>query len=401
MTTPATPAAPAEEASAEDAAAEPSAAAAVELLELLRDREVRDALLRALTTPPDTTTAAPVAEAAEAADARPAGDSFDEPAPDADAAPPDAAEALDPSVRRTLGRRIAETTTGTAEDVADAVTGFWNGLVATQRRLGGLARADVDEIRGIAETIAITLATTLTTFLLLRALARPFWRRLAARAGAGTMPTKTLAFCGSVMIDGMTIILAWASGYAIALYARGSTGEIDIHIALFLNAFLGVETVKLVLRSILSPRERNLRPLPLRDGQANYWAWWGAVLIATLGYGQLMIVPVVNDVASIFTGRAAAVVIYSLVLIATMVLVIRHRHEPATFFDRAAAAQDGDLTLQLLASVSRYLWIGIVVYLFSIFVFAVTEAGRVGPIVEATLYILGIILIGAVTATGL
>ncbi|MEM6973393.1 MAG: mechanosensitive ion channel domain-containing protein [Pseudomonadota bacterium] len=379
-----------------DSAADP-------LVEVLSDRAARDRLIRALEAMNEQQGEMALqveAEAAEADDARPPGDEISETAEAGADASANASADAGPR-RLSLGRRIAETTAEAASDFADGTARFFAGLSATQRRLAGFARVEMEDVAAIGRDIAVTFLTTFAVFLVLRIIARPIWRRLGTGAAGGSFLRQVWVFLLSVALDAATVLMALASGYSIALFLRGTAGDISIHEALFLNAFVVVEMIKVLVRTGIAPSEGRLRPLPLSDGAARYWARWSNVLLSILGYGQLMIVPLVNEVVNLFTGRAAAVVIFVAVLITTAILVVLNRKAPTVWLEKQAKAQDGDMTLGLMAQAARYLWIAILAYLALLFVFAVSQSGHVMPVLSDTLRILGVALVGGLTASAL
>ncbi|MEM6488771.1 MAG: mechanosensitive ion channel domain-containing protein [Pseudomonadota bacterium] len=380
--------------------ASPQAPAADEdpLIDLLRDRATRQRLIRALERleaeaegPAPMPTAAARAAQAHASGDAPTVASAARTAEDAAAT--EAAESGPP--RLSLGRRIGEITSDAAAEIAQRLSSFYAGVAATHRRMAGFAKVDKDRLIALAEEIGLTILTTFATFLILRRLARPLRRSMAERAAGGAAGQLVWVFAVSVAIDLMTVLLAWGSGNAIALYLRGEIGALSIYQAMFLNAFLAVELTKMIVRIGLSPSERRLRIVPLGDAVASYWAWWSSVLISILGYGRLLLMPLVNELVNLFTGRAFGVMVYVVVLVLAMMLVVVHRRAPAAYFAHQAKVHGGDVTLEVLAAVSRHAWIGVLLYLGFVFVSAVAETGQVLPVLAGTGKILGIIVLGA------
>ncbi|MEM7498567.1 MAG: mechanosensitive ion channel domain-containing protein [Pseudomonadota bacterium] len=296
--------------------------------------------------------------------------------------------------KRSLGRRIAELTQEGVEEIVHTVKGFVTGVHATLRRLTGFADVDAEELMEIAHSIAITFVSTFATFLLLRVLARPLWLRLGRFAENASYAKTGLVILLSAVIDVGVVLLAWAVGYGLALFGWGTPGQIDIHEALFLNAFLVVELVKAFLRVLIAPTTGRLRPLPLSDGAAVYWHLWSTALVSLLGYGLMLVVPIVNDVVNIFTGRATSVLIFTLFLVIAMILAIVNRRAPTEYFRDRRAEEGGDVTLGVIAAVAPFFPYAVIAYLFTLFVFAVASTGQVGAIVLDTLKVLGIIGLG-------
>src|SRR3546814_15326049 len=77
----------------------------------------------------------------------------------------------------------------------------------------------------------------------------------------------------------------------------------DLVHSLYLNAFLFIELVKVGLRGIFAPRYGELRIVPISDMSAAYWYLWLGRLVSLLGYGSLVVVPIVNAHMSLPVGR--------------------------------------------------------------------------------------------------
>jgi len=341
------------------------------LLGVLRDETARAALLAELSR-----------IAGEAAPAEAAA------APEPAAAPPDA-QPTGP----TLGRKLALTTQTALEAFAGAAIEFRNGLATTQRRLAGLGGERAGALPGIARDLATVVIATLASYIVLRLLARRRFAQLGA-AAAGTGLLRTCAMFGiSVVIDIALVVLAWASGYAIVFFALGQRGAVDINQSLYLNAFLVVELGKVALRAILAPNAPQLRPAPLGDAGARAWNTRLSIPVSILGYGLMLVTPLVSQTVSIFTGRAVQVVIYALVLLWMIVLVIRHRRDPARYL--ASRRENGeDATHRVLAAFARFWHWPALAYLFSLFVLAVSESGAIAPMLRTSASVILTVLAG-------
>ncbi|MEL6310904.1 MAG: mechanosensitive ion channel domain-containing protein, partial [Pseudomonadota bacterium] len=297
--------------------------------------------------------------------------------------------------RLSLGRRVAELTQAGVRDLLDTLQGFSTGVMATQRRLSGFADVDTERLTDIAFGIAITFLSTFATFLTLRVMARPIWSRLARYAEHGSYLRKLTVITLSALVDICVVLLAWAVGYGLAVFGWGTPGEIDIHEALFLNAFLVVELIKVAIRVLIAQSAGRLRTLPLSDKAAGYWHVWSTALVSLLGYGLMLVVPIVNEVVNIFTGRATAVLIFVAFLVISMILVLLNRKAPKAYFDRRRAEEGGDVTLSVIAAVAPFFPYAIIAYLFTLFVFAVANTGQVATIVLDTLKVIGVIGLGS------
>ncbi len=359
---------PASDPAAEPASGSPEAAA---LLEILRDDAARARLIEELERAAGS--AAPAGAAAEPG-AEPGADPVGDPAASPEAQPED------PS----LGRRIADLTSGLAVSLADWGQEVWSGLNATQRRLAGFARADTDKLLEALEAVAIVFAITVAAFWFLQIVARPLRTRIGRMAEDEGLLRRAGVMLMYLVVGLFTVFLAWAAGHLIALFLLEPRGELLIYQALYLNAFLAAGFANVVLRTILAPNAPPLRMLPMSDRSAVYWFWWTGGLAVFLIYGLMLFVPIVNEAVSIFTGRATAVLIYMLVLVVAIVLVIRHRKDPHRYYSSRAASEGGDVTLSSIAFVARFWHLAVIGYLLVIAVFALTEAGDVSPVLIAT-----------------
>ncbi|MEM6944168.1 MAG: mechanosensitive ion channel domain-containing protein, partial [Pseudomonadota bacterium] len=376
----------------EDAGTEPDQEALNALRRVLSDPEARGRLLGAL--------AAIGAQTGDSDEGGAEGGAEDEQPPEDGTA---AAEEANPEAqpRLSLGRRVAEITRDGVREIVETLTDFYNGVRTTQRRLSGFANVDTERLAAIAEDIGITLISTFATLFLLRIFATPVWRRLARYASGGSYTRGVVAIAISSLLDLITLLMAWATGYAFAVFGRGEAGDLSVHEALFLNAFLVVEFIKAVIRAFLAPSEGLIRPLPLTDRAAVYWHRWSNFLISLLGYGLMLAVPLVNDVVNLFTGRATTVLIFAVFLLISMVLVILNRKAPAAYFRRRAEDTGGDVTLGTIAYAAHLFPLAIIAYLITLFVLAVADTGQVGPAVILTLKVIGVVAIGVAAVNAL
>ncbi|PTR14243.1 mechanosensitive ion channel domain-containing protein [Cereibacter azotoformans] len=277
--------------------AAPSAPAAA-LLELLRDDAARAALIGELER----------AAATAAAE---------------DPVAPPSAEIL------SLGRSAALFTQGIAENAARSVQDFWTALRAAPDLFDDLAGLDLGLLGGAVTELLLLILSTATIFLILRRLAIPTYRRMGGRARRASVTGRVLLYLGALAIDILIVIGAWAIGYVVAIAVLGNAGQIGLRQTLYLNAFLGVELARTAMRFVLSPATRDLRIVALGDRAAHTLSAAMSFSIALLGYGQLLIVPIVDDSASVAAGRGVSALISILGVLFLAFLVVRHRRPVA------------------------------------------------------------------------
>lgn len=265
------------------------------LLEVLRDDAARDRLIDEL-------------EAALAPDAAGA-ETVDEP----------------PVEPVSLGRRLAETTQSLATTAADQLADIGRGLGRAQTTFARIDAGTWATIYDAALDLLLVLLVTVGVFLALRRLLIPLYRRMGRYAG-GAGPVLGLGTgVVAVFIDALIVVVAWAVGFVVTTTVFGDFGQIGLRQTLYLNAFLAVEMVKVVSRAILSPSTRDLRVLPVSDVAALRASRVVNIVVSLLGYGQLLVVPIINTSAGYFTGRAVAAVIACLAVLYLVAAVLRYR----------------------------------------------------------------------------
>ncbi|MDX1588094.1 MAG: mechanosensitive ion channel [Oleiphilaceae bacterium] len=223
-------------------------------------------------------------------------------------------------------RRIANST----QDFATNFTTEFSSAMEALRALGDSgAAADLGGLTLAAFNLAMVILATLVAFLLLRRLARPLFaaaNRWAKKDTRGSpLLRQSMAVAGSALADFLVIVLAYVGGFLVALFVVGEPGEMDTRESLFLNAFLVIEVFKALLRVVFASRDEGLRVLPLTGEQAAYWNAWLARLSGFIGYGILVVVPMINFNLSPALGRIAALVIMVLAFLYAVVIILQNK----------------------------------------------------------------------------
>jgi small conductance mechanosensitive channel len=345
------PGAPPEAAEAPAAEAPDAAAALRALARVLEDPAQREALLRELNA------AAGVAAEPEA----------------------EAPASFDASIARAIADRTLDAAEGVSTGLlaaADAL-GDVDGLVDAARRFD--LRGALDELFAVAATIAVTIGL----FWALRRLTMPLRRRIAGEATDRGPLSKLMGLVGVALLEATVIALSWGAGYAFALYIGG--GAMDLRQSLFLNAFLVIETTKLVLRLLLAPRRPALRLPPISDAAATAWYAGPARIAAVLGYGVLLAAPIAAETVSPELGwvvRQAAVL-----LAAWMAVRLVLRSETAVragLEARVARMPDGVLS-HALAALARVWHLLAIAYVVAVlFIWTTRPADSLAYVVRST-----------------
>ena len=233
-----------------------------------------------------------------------------------------------------FGRRIALITQEVAQDVAGALEGAWAQLVRAPQVFHGLSGSEAGVLLGALQELALVIVVTFAVFLLLRRLGKGIYARMGATARDSGWLRTLFLFVASGLIDILIVAISWAVGYLLATLVLGNFGQIGIRQTLYLNAFLIVELAKVAVRLVLSPSAHNLRPLPVSDTAARYLARRLNLMVGLVGYGQLLVVPIINAQASAAAGRAVSALIAVLVVGLAIWLVLRNRRPVADWLER-------------------------------------------------------------------
>ena len=303
----------------------------------------------------------------------------------------------EPEPEISLGRRIAEATQDTAQSLAVRGKSFvqrFSQLPATLSRIGDIP---ADVFRQAVIDLFLVVIGTVLLFSVLRRFAKRLYRNMGSVAvDASALRTGTI-ITASVIIDALVVVLAWAFGYVLALSMFGEAGSIGIRQTLYLNAFLSVEMVKVVLRAILSPTTSALRPVSLPDRGAKVLARWLSIVVSIIGYGQLLIVPIVNQNISFLTGSAVSMAISALALLILMGVVLRYRRAVASWLHGNGSQEEN--SMGLLKALAHYWHVPVMVYLVGVLAIVLTRPGGIlFPVLGASGKIAAAAIIGMVVS---
>ncbi|WP_176251249.1 mechanosensitive ion channel domain-containing protein [Sulfitobacter sp. HGT1] len=285
------------------------------LLEVLKDDTARAALIADLekTVTPDATPEAPVTPEAIV----------------------DAADENGISI----GRQIALITQEVGQETVGTVTAFWASLKGGGGVFSGLSGAELSVLLEAIPGLLTVIAITILFFVTLRRFARHLYARMGRKAeDVGVLGSIGL-FIGSNLLDAFIVIFAWAAGYLITIFAVGDFGQIGIRQSMYLNAFLLVELTKVIIRAFLSPVASGLRIVPVSDFAARVLTRYLSIVVSVLGYGQLLIVPIINQSVNTAAGSGVSAVLSVLVLLYLVYIVLRRRADVTRWLQDEAEPQ--------------------------------------------------------------
>ncbi|MNG50509.1 Moderate conductance mechanosensitive channel YbiO precursor [compost metagenome] len=176
----------------------------------------------------------------------------------------------------------------------------------------------------------LTVAVTFAIFHLIRRLIHPLYKRMGswghnAKLHQGPWYKLPTAILGAFAVDLLVLLLALAAGNLFARHVNADSATILRLQTLFLSAFAVIEFFKAILRLIFSPNFDYLRPFPFSDASAHYWNQRLAWLSGLIGYGLMVVVPVVATQISYPAAAAANLIIMLALTLYAVALILRNR----------------------------------------------------------------------------
>ncbi len=263
---------------------------------------------------------------------------------------------LDPSAPSIGDRVLNSAPEIIAEAIADIRRDFRN-LRSTLRRLGGLS--DIDPADGWATVVGtlILVASSVGTLLLGRTALIPAYRRLARLAEEGSGRRRLGLGLLSVLLDLALLTLATlVTLFAALLVAAIHDGEIPPrqYNLIYAFAFFYAGALAIAIRAALSPRTHHLRPIPVGNETARYWALHLTVVIAIAVFGELFARQVVRELANPITANAVSVAFHVVGAVYLAILILRNRNGPVRWVDSLAEAEPQRAGLAVAAMLMRY-----------------------------------------------
>ncbi|GGB54463.1 mechanosensitive channel protein [Oceanisphaera marina] len=235
------------------------------------------------------------------------------------------------STEASIPSQLAETTSEIAGGLSDQFTN----LVEVTGNLftGDLAEDNAGfnsaNFMNAAINLGMVILATVVLFWLLRRLASPLFTRLSywSRHGAGKTQVLRLVACVvlATAVDVLAVGLAYVGGNLVATFMVGETGELTTQASLFLNAFMVIELLKAGLRVLFSSRYDGLRLLPINATEAAYWNRWLALLIGLVGYGIMVLEPLINLNISSTLGQGVNTLMMFAAYIYALTVILKNR----------------------------------------------------------------------------
>ncbi|PHR68675.1 MAG: mechanosensitive ion channel protein MscS [Alcanivorax sp.] len=279
-----------------------------------------------------------------------------------------------------MARRMAAATGNLAGDMGRQfaalgalVSGWFGGDADASQSVAAAAPVDMKTVSAALLNLAILVAVTFVVFWSLRAVGSSVFARLSGWARAGSEKLAILrtmvAVAVAALLDIVVVVLAYLAGTFVAPLLTEQLGADATRLALFLNAFLLVELAKVGLRMFFSSRYEGLRLLPVAAEQARYCNRFLAREAGLIGYGMLVLVPVLNFNVSPSLGSGVGTVIMLVALVYAAVVIWRKRQVLRQALTHRANAGSGPIRLLLLLLARTWHWLALA---YALLVFTAT-----------------------------
>ncbi|QOR40513.1 mechanosensitive channel protein [Billgrantia diversa] len=298
-----------------------------------------------------------------------------------------------------LPRRLAEMTSRIVSDIGGEVRNLFDivaGLFSTQT---DTTAQDWGAFTTAVINLGLVVLATFVLFMSFRQLSRPLFTRLSrwSRQESGLNPTIRLVLCVAVaaLTDAMVVALAYLGGNLIATFAIGESGELSTRASLFLNAFMIIELIKAALRMLFSSRYEGLRLLPISAGEASYWNRWLARLVGLVGYGLLVVVPLVSVYLAPTLGQGVGALIMFGAFFYAVAVVLKNRTRIRDELNALAARSDFTATRISLQLFARTWHLFALAYFLMVLILTLTRPVDALPFVLfATLKTVVVVVVG-------
>ncbi len=293
---------------------------------------------------------------------------------------------------RTLAGQLAEYSAGLSGGVIEMLD---SAIVFTES-LAAIVIADIDRIGTVILNVALVILAAFTVLALARLAAGSTQRRLdgAAAGNVGYLRRAGLLM-GSIAIDAATVLLAWGAATVLALWLVPA-GRIGFNQALFLNAFLVIEFVKVAIRAALAPHHAALRLLPIGDTSGAYWYFWLSRLVSVIGYTFLFAAPILAANVSLASAYALRIIVLLATLVMACLIVLQNRDDVRRRLIAWARRNNSDLLGRVLVALASIWHIIAIIYLTAIFVLWLVNPDEALPFaLSATLRTVIAVALGA------
>lgn len=278
-----------------------------------------------------------------------------------------------------LARRMAVLTQMLAREALGQVQeleAVWRSLMSSEQKVVATPGMSGNQWLGALTQLGALILGTFLVFALLRRLAAGSFSGLSHWVERGStklaMVRTVVAVIAAAIVDGLAVVLAYSAGGVIAALLAAEDSVTATRLALFLNAFLLIELVKVALRMLFASRYASLRLVPINAAQAGYCNRLFAALVGFVGYGVLLLVPILNFNVSPAVGALVSALILVMAVVYAGAVTLKYRRSIADKL-RALADRTGDPGALLLRMLARCWHVLVLFYLAVVLVISISH----------------------------
>ena len=294
-------------------------------------------------------------------------------------------------------KKVAEAGVQVLREVGSRFAESWDALVgAFSGRDLMLQAVNWEMLQQMALNLALLVAATLSFLWGLHRATRGVKARLQGWVlqGAQLSPLsrRLLGVGMAALFDALLLLFAYVFANVLAVFVVGETGALSTQAAFFMRAFVAVEALRIGVRLVFYPRFPGLRLLSCTDKAAAYWNRWFVTLLQLLGYGYLVVFPLIRIFLSPSLGLVFSALLALSAFVYGMVVVIRRRTAVRHALRQAADASGSAIfsgTLRVFAPLWHWLAIA---YFSMLLVLTLLSGEKSLPFVlRGTLYSLALV----------
>lgn len=292
--------------------------------------------------------------------------------------------------RISLPRRVAAATQAFVEHLGGEVSSLLQRIKGLHQSSAPGPKIQFGKLEHAALDLFLVIVATLAVFLALRAAAKWMFLKVAQWAAdqrrSHPLVRRFSSVILSLLLDVSLILAATAGGYGLALYAFGTSGQLDTRQSLFLNAFVLVEVCKALVRMVFAPRNPELRLFRMQEEIARYWARWLNVLIGVVGYTTLVAVPIINFNISPMLGSVVGLVVMLGAYVYAVAVIVKNRKLLRERLEAKAGSASMAITGVLMRILGRTWHYLAIAYFTGLLILSQTQPERALPyMMQATL----------------
>ncbi|CDX55923.1 MscS Mechanosensitive ion channel [Mesorhizobium plurifarium] len=316
-----------------------------------------------------------------------------------------AAEGNRPAAETAPEATIAQEVAAYTRDAAESASSLIKTSATLVERIAGIFSGGISvDVRSLWNAVRNSALVVVLTFAVYLALRLAFGRFQRAFANAATRKGRLERFglVGlSALADALTVLAAWAVGSVSSLsaFVIDQEGQAEVNRTLFLNAFLVIELIRAVARTLLAPRWPALRAWTLNDTTAAYWYFWVSRFVSVVGYTMFFLAPIVAINVSEDAAQVVRVVVMFAALVLALIVILQNREPVRRWLLRRSEARRTDILGRFLAALARLWHVMAIGYLVLVFVLWLAAPAMALPFVlTATVQSIIAVAIGVLLA---